>query len=612
MKNLHGIRALLALLRPYWLYAILGLLCCALADLGQIVVPMVSKTAIDALQDGTADWAILKRQGLLLLGIAIGSYFVRYGWRYFMFTAARRVEQVLRARIYARAIRVPLEIHLATRSGDTMSLVTNDLMSVRMALAFGLMSSFDAFAYSGMSIAAMFSLDSKLALLCLIPYPFLAFIMLFLMDKSYKTWDRVQKSLDDLTEKSRESIAGMRVLRAYAQEDGDALDFKQRTEAVYRRVLDHIRWEAIYEPSITLASGFSSATLLILGGQHVISGKLSLGGFAAFSSYLGQLMWPMIAAGWTMAIVQRAAASMVRIEDLLERPLEFTPLEPPPSGASRAQSQSETGLGIRANHLNFRYPQIAEASLENVERVPSQTDSARLPIQDVSFSIEPGQSLGLMGEVGCGKSTLCSLLMGFYPVNPGQLFVDGKDITQWHPQQLRSQVAWVGQDAFLFSDTIEANLRFPESSENRDAETVRQAACDASLDDEVGTFPNGYETMLGERGVTLSGGQRQRLTLARAFLRDARLLILDDTLSAVDSHTESHILDALSNRLEGRTSLIVSHRVSSVRRCDLILVLQEGRVIQSGTHQQLLEQPGYYRNLYEMQTSTDSLVGGVA
>ncbi len=605
MKNLHGLRALMELLRPYWLYAVLGLACCGFADLAQIIVPMVAKTAIDALQNGTADWPLLRTQGFWLLLLAIGSYFVRYGWRYFMFTAARRIEQALRSRIYARAIRVPLQIHLATRSGDTMSLVTNDLMSIRMALAFGLMSSFDAFAYSGMSIAAMFSLDSQLALLCLIPYPFLAFVMLFLMDKNYKTWDRVQKSLDDLTEKTRESIAGMRVLRAYAQEDGDAKDFRARTEAVYRRVLEHVRWDAIYEPSITLASGFSSAALLIWGGYHVVSGRLSLGGFAAFSSYLGQLTWPMIAAGWTMAIVQRAAASMVRVESLLERPLEFESLDP-----RGKEPTPQGGVALEARNLSFRYPQIAETTLgAAATNVPVADITGRTPIEGLSFSLQPGQTLGIMGEVGSGKSTLCSLLMGFYPVEAGQLFVDGKDISQWHPQQLRAQSAWVGQDAFLFSDSIEANLRFPQSAQDCQTDRIRQAAIDASLDDEVHTFPDGYTTMLGERGVTLSGGQRQRLTLARAFLRDARLLILDDTLSAVDSHTEANILDALANRVEGRTALIISHRVSSVRRCDQILVLQDGRVIQSGTHAELLEKPGYYRSLYEMQTSSESLSG---
>lgn len=601
-QNLRGIWGLLDCLKREWLFAVLGLLCCAVADGVQLLVPMVAKVAMDALEQGRAEVGLLQRQGLILVVLALVAYTVRYGWRYFMFTAARRIEQDLRRDIYHKAIRVPLSTHYAARSGDTMSLVTNDLMSVRMALAFGLMSSFDALAYSAMSILAMFALDAKLALLCLIPYPFLGLVMLFLMDKNYKTWDKVQKTIDDLTEKSRESIAGMRVLRAYSQEQGDQADFMAKTEAVYSQILQHVRWDAIYEPSITLAGGLSAGCLLFVGGSHVIAGRLTLGGFTAFTSYLGQLAWPMIAAGWTMAIVQRAAASMARIQTLLDKPED----EGGELARPLTQETNQAGLSLKAHELSFSYPSEAGP----VEQSQHGTVAPlREALSQVSFCVEAGQSLGVVGEIGSGKSTLCQLLLGFYPVAQGMLEIGGRDLNQWLPSELRSQVGWVSQDAFLFSDTILGNLNFPQASVEADQtpkelssdSPLRRAAEDAALHAEVGTFEMGYATLLGERGVTLSGGQKQRLTLARAFLREARLLILDDTLSAVDSQTERHILQALRARVEGRTSVIVSHRVSSVEHCDLILVLQNGQVIQRGTHSSLLQQPGFYADLYRLQ-----------
>lgn len=582
-NNWRGLRSLLAYLWEHRLYSLLGLLACFVADSAQLIVPLLSKKAIDQLSLGHSTTAFLATQAGLLLLVAAIAYGSRYAWRYYMFTAARLAELDIRHRLFNRAVRLSLESQNQGRAGDIMSLATNDVMSVRMALAFGLMATFDAFGYSAMSIAAMISLDWKLALYCLAPYPLLALLMVFLMDKNYRTFDKVQTSFSDLTEKARESTAGMRVLRAYVQNADDVKDFHEGTEALYQNMMSHVRWDSLYTPAITFVSGISSALLLGIGGGHVIDGTTTVGSFTAFSAYLGQLTWPMIAAGWALAIVQRASASMSRIQDMLDREPEFGADEPP---AWKVRGD------IEARNLTFSYP--------------AAEDGAPPALLDVSFTLKAGGTLGIVGEVGSGKSTLALLLQRLYDAPPDSLFIDGVDLSKLDPRQIRANISWVPQEAFLFSETIEENLRIGRDDLPRDQ--VLAASQSAALHDEVLEFPLGYETLLGERGVTLSGGQKQRLTLARSLLRGAPILILDDTLSAVDAHTERAILSSLRERIRERTSLIISHRISTVMESDEIIVLEAGRVVQRGTHSELIALDGMYRQLFLMQTEDEPLI----
>lgn len=537
-----------------------------LADAAQLGIPFLSQRVIDNLREGP-DRVLIA----LIVCLAILAYAARCLWRYCLFGAARKCDIQIRRQIYDRAVHLDLTYHSNSSIGHMMALATSDVAAVRMALAFALMSSFDAVIYSVLSITALLRIDAGLALVTLLPFPLLGFLMRYLMKWNYQTWDRVQQSIDELTEKSRESISGMRVLRTLVQDEGDAAEFRRITAEQYRRFMTFVRVDGVYSPTILFLSGISSALLLAVGGQHVVEGKLTVGEFTAFASFLGQLSWPMVAAGWTLSLVQRATASMDRILTLLDA-------LPEPSQQPVRAEPFAGALELRS--LTFRYP-----------------EGVRPALTDVSARVEAGGSLGLVGEVGSGKSTVTRLLQRLFEPPPGSVFLDGQDVTELNLSQLRQQFAWVEQESFLFSATIEENLRL--SGVEGD---VQEAARKAELHQEVLSFPEGYQTLLGERGVTLSGGQRQRLCLARALLKPAPVLLLDDTLSAVDADTEQRILTALSCLRGRQTLLIISHRVSSVRDCDEILVLEEGMVVQRGRHQQLLAEEGLYKRLHELQT----------
>ena len=544
----------------------IGVLGLIVADAAQLGIPFLSQRVIDDLREGP-DTKII---GLIVV-LACLAYAARCLWRYCLFGAARKCDIEIRRQIYQRAIHLDLTYHSRSSIGHLMALATSDVAAVRMALAFALMSSFDAVIYSLLSITALLRIDAGLAAVTLLPFPLLGFLMRYLMKWNYSTWDRVQQSIDELTEKSRESISGMRVLRTLVQDQGDAAEFRRITAEQHRRFMTFVKVDGVYSPTILFLSGISSALLLSVGGQHVVEGRLTVGEFAAFASFLGQLSWPMVAAGWTLSLVQRATASMDRILTLLDS-------QPEPEQALVGASFAGA-LEIR--DLTFSYPNGVRPALLNL-----------------SAQVTAGGSLGLVGEVGSGKSTLTRLVQRLFEPPPGTIFLDGYDITELNLAQLRRQFAWVEQESFLFSATIEENLRLSGFEGD-----VQEAARQAELHQEVLSFPEGYQTLLGERGVTLSGGQRQRLCLARALLKPAPVLLLDDTLSAVDADTEQRILAALAQLRGRQTLIIISHRVSSVRDCDEILVLEEGRVVQRGHHQQLLGEEGLYKRLYELQTT---------
>jgi ATP-binding cassette, subfamily B, multidrug efflux pump len=550
-------------------FGVLGLLA---ADAAQFTVPFLTKYVVDGLGAKQTPTTLLPYI-LGIAGLAFFAYAARCLWRYFLFGVARKCDIDIRRRIYERSILLDLSYHQKTTTGHIMSLATSDVVAVRAVLAFALMSAFDAIIYTMMSVWALFHLEPKLAWLTLLPFPVLGIVMRVVLQWSYSTYDRVQQSLDEMTEKARESISGMRVLRATVQGEGDAADFRRITEDQYQRFMTHVKLDGLYSPAILVLSGISAAILLGVGGQAVVTGVMTVGDFAAFASFLAQLTWPMIAAAWTLSLVQRGAASMDRILTLLEQPPE--PVQP---------ARALAGHGaLEIRNLTFSYPQAQQPALT-----------------DISFRLQPGASLGLVGEVGSGKSTLTRLLLRLYDPPAGTIRLDDVDITEINLSQLRSQFAWVEQEAFLFSQSISENLKLAD--EHARPERLREVAAQAELHNEVMTFPLGYDTLLGERGVTLSGGQRQRLCLARALLKQAPVLVLDDTLSAVDAETEHRILTSLKTRHGRQTLLVISHRVSSVQDLDEILVLEAGKIVQRGTHQQLLASNGLYRRLYELQT----------
>ena len=547
-------------------------------DGAQLSIPLVVKRVIDSIAAGEAEQGSIAIMALLLVGLALVIATFRFLWRHFFFSAARLSEMELRLDIFNHVVSLPAKYFSKIRTGEVMALATNDVESIREALAMGFVAGFDASAYAMVALLAMFFLDPVLSLWTIVPLPLLAVLMLYSLRAIYDRWDKVQASFEEMTEKVRESIAGMRILRAYVQGEGDSRDFGAYSSDYYRRYMSYVRLDAMFHPAILLVAGTCMGILLGVGGGRVIGGSLSIGSFVAFSSYLGMLTWPMIAAGWMGSLIQRASASMDRIKALLEESPER--LGDVPEG--RLDSVS-----ISARGLVFSYPGQEQPALDGI-----------------SFELPEGGSIGFVGEVGSGKSTLPQLLCRIWEPPRGALFMGGSDIVDMDLSAVRAAISYVPQEPFLFSDTIAENLRV--GSPGATVDDMVLACMTASLHDEIVGFPDGYETLIGERGITLSGGQKQRLCLARALLKPSPVLILDDTLSAVDAETERAIIRNLSQRPGRQSKIVVSNRVSSVKDLDMVVVLRGGRVIQRGTHQALSAEEGYYREMVELQQMVGS------
>ncbi|MCA9794204.1 MAG: ABC transporter ATP-binding protein, partial [Candidatus Eremiobacteraeota bacterium] len=549
----------------------LGLLGVVGADVAQLFVPMVVKGAVDGLSQQVATPSSLTRAGLMLVGLAAASFVAKVWWRHFLMSASRLAEVEIRNAILEKALALSTRQHQETRIGEFLALATNDVDSIKQALAFGLLALFDSLFFSAMTVSAMLWLDWRLTLWAVLPLPVLGLVMGLALRRIYHLYDGVQASFEQLTEKVRESIQGMRVLRAAVAAEGDSRDFERLNQQYFTLNMDYVRTDATFRPLIMVFAGSSTAVLLLIGGARVVEGLTTVGTFAAFTTYLAQLTWPMIAAGWMFVLIQRGAVSMNRVENLLALP-EETPL-PVIEHDFRGQ--------LEVRNLTFTYPKADQPTL-----------------YDVSFTLPAGHSLGIVGEVGAGKTTLLLLLNRFFEPPAGTIFLDGIDITTMNLAQLRAQFSWVSQEAFLFSDTIEANLRLAAP----DAPFAElEAACRrAAVHQEILAFPKGYQTLLGERGISLSGGQRQRLCLARALLKDCPAFLLDDTLSAVDHQTEHQILESWRQG-PPRTRLIISHRLSAVSELETVLVLTHGRVVDQGPHRELISRPGLYRDLYRLQ-----------
>lgn len=560
----------------FWLHpgrVAAGFACLMVTDAAQLSIPLVVRSLLDGITASSLNSGGIARGALIILGLSLTIATFRFAWRHFFFSASRLAEVRLRRQIYDHALTLSPHSFASTRTGEVMALAVNDVESVRQALAMGLVAGFDATGFALVALVAMFVLDPALTGWVILPLPLLSLVMFFSLKAVYTRWDSVQASFETLTEKARESLAGIRVLKAYAQADGDSADFGRLGEDYYRKFMRYTVVDALFHPLILLLAGSCLALLLGVGGGRVISGQTTVGTFVALLSYLGMLTWPMIAAGWMLTLLQRASASMDRILLFLRRAPQAEGARPDPGPVSGA---------ISVCGLTFSF-----------------TGADTPALSDLSLEIQPGGSLGLVGEIGSGKSALIQLFPRLQDPPPRTIFVGGHDVTNLPLSRLRETFSFVPQEAFLFSDTIAENLRLgaPEATRAEMEEACRVAA----LHEEIMGFPAGYETLLGERGITLSGGQKQRLCLARALLKRAPVLLLDDTLSAVDADAERRILAALHGARSGRTLVIVSHRVSAVRETDHILVLREGRVIQQGSFAQLISEPGYFREMAELQ-----------
>lgn len=551
-----------------------GVLCVVAANVVALVQPQVLRFAVDDLYRGvTAEK--LGRYAMLLFGIALTAGLFRYFMRQSVIAISRHLEYDLRNELFAHLQRLPAEWYQAHRTGETMSAATNDLSAVRMMLGPGVMYTVNTITVGVVSIAFMIAISPRLTFWSLLPLPLVSLCVWWFGDRIHRRFESVQERFAALSGHVQENLAGLRVVRAFGDERAQLGRFGELNREYLAQNSKLIRLSGWFYPLLGLFSGIGALLALYVGGRETLFGRITLGQFVAFTVYLGMLNWPMVALGWVINIFQRGMASWGRILRILDTPPAIEspadPIEP-----------SDHAGAIEFRDLTFTYPGAAEPALRGV-----------------SFRVEPGRTVALVGRTGSGKSTVLALLPRLFDPPPGTVFVDGVDVRRRDLPSLRGDLAVVSQDPFLFSATVAENVA--AGVDDAPAAAIERAAAIAHLETDVRGFPQGFETHVGERGITMSGGQRQRTAIARAVLRDAPVMLLDDCLSAVDTHTEEAILRELQPEMRRRTTLLVSHRVSTVREADEILVFERGEVVERGRHEELLALGGRYAALHRAQ-----------
>ena len=597
-----SLRPLLPYLKKYrWHYAF-GTACVFLTNGIWILFPLVIGKAADDLNEGVTRHKLLVYAGLLL-AIAVTKGIFQFLTRWVVIGISRDIEFDLRNDLFARLESLSYSYYQRHRTGDIMARATNDLNAVRMLLGPAIMYSANTIVYTAGALAFMISISPWLTLFTFLPLPAVSVVIQTFGRRIHERFERIQAMFSDISARAQENFSGARLIRAYVQEEAEIKAFERENQEYIRRSLKLVRLMGMLWPTLELMLGCAVVLVLWLGGREVISGhstftrvttlipsfpgiattlkldgSMSVGQFVSFSTYMMQLTWPIIALGWVINIFQRGTASLIRINEIMHE-------EPEIKDAPGAQDLAIEG-NIEFRGLNFAY-------------------DGKQVLHDVNLRIPAGSSLAIVGPTGSGKTTLVDLIPRIYDADPGMVLIDGRPIREYTLSSLRRNIGFVPQETFLFSDRIRENIALGVESAT-DAE-IRISAAAANIAADIESFPESYETVVGERGITLSGGQKQRTAIARALIRNPRILVLDDALSSVDTHTEDKILNHLRDVMKGRTTIFISHRVSTVRNADRIAVLHSGRIVELGNHDELLALNGYYSDLYNKQLLEEEL-----
>ncbi|WP_252225932.1 ABC transporter ATP-binding protein [Caldicoprobacter algeriensis] len=573
-----------------WRY-IIGIIVLFVTSFISSMIPKIMGYVTDSINDRMPA-SVTNRYLLILVAATVGAFVLRFTWRYFLVGNNRYLECYLREKLFAHMQTLPASFYDNNKTGDLIAYAINDIQAIRRVFGFGFTSILDGLVVNTISIIIMVrTINPILTLMAIAPAPLIVMIIYLLRKKIRERFGAVQKAFAQISGKVQENISGIRVIKAFAQEEEEVQDFLRYNQARVDTQMSLTRVSAVLGPVTQLTFGISTVLFIIYGSGLVARGVISLGDYVAFSSYIMVIMGPIVSIGRVIEVWQRGLASIQRLDRIF--------CEKSEKDAENALAAvSLFGLNDEARDDSTEIERLkGDIVIKDLTFAYPGTDKKVL--QDINLEIREGETLGILGRTGSGKTTLVNLLLRLYEVEDGHIFIGGRDINRIPLKVLRENIGYVPQDNFLFSTTIKNNIEFfkPIYSDRQ----IEQAAKMAGIYDEIMSFPEGFDTIVGERGVTLSGGQKQRVSIARAIIKDPSILILDDSLSAVDTKTEQKILENLRNVLKGRTGIVISHRVSVVRYCDHIIFMDEGRIIERGTHEELMRLKGAYYNLYRSQ-----------